>query len=78
MVSVSVSHREGPEICPQNVYKRRCAKKFRLKIAGSPEYTGTDVLVKSVESDGATVPTVRKYDVAEIPLGASSGVDLVT
>ena len=45
------------------------------KITGSPEYTGTDVLVKSVESK---VPTVRAYDVAEIPLGASSGVDLVT
>ena len=45
------------------------------KITGSPEYTGTDVLVKSVESK---VPTVRAYDVAEISLGASSGVDLVT
>ena len=75
MVSVSASHREGPEICAQPVYKRHCAEKFRLKITGSPEYTGTDVLVKSVESK---VPTVRKYDVAEIPLGASSGVDLVT
>ena len=49
MVSVSASHREGPKICPQPVYKRHCAEKFRLKkITGSPEYTGTDVLVKSV------------------------------
>jgi len=62
MVSVSASHREGPEICPQPVYKRHCAEKFRLKITGSPEYTGTDVLVKSVESK---VPTVRAYDVTE-------------
>ena len=74
MVSVSASHRDGPEICPQPVYKRHCAEKFRLKITGSPEYTGTGVLVKYVESK---VPTVRAYDVAEIPLGASSGVDLV-
>ena len=58
MVSVSASHREGPEICPQPVYKRHCAEKIRLKITGSPEYTGTDVLVKSA---------VRAYDVAEIP-----------
>ena len=48
MVSVSASHREGPEICPQPVYKRHCVEKFRLKITGSPEYTGTDVIVKSV------------------------------
>ena len=66
MVSVSASHREGPEICPQPVYKRHCAEKFRLKITGSPEYTGTDVLVKSVESK---VPTVRAYDVAENTVG---------
>ena len=72
---VSTSHREGPEICPQPVYKRHCAEKIRLKITGSPEYTGIDVLVKSVVSK---VPTVRAYDVAEIPLGASAGVDLVT
>ena len=45
------------------------------KITVSPESTGTDVLVKSVESK---VPTVRAYDVAEILLGPSSGVDLVT
>ena len=75
MVSVSASHQEGPEICPQPVYKRHCAEKPRLKITGSPQYTGTDVLVKSVESK---VPTVRAYDVAEIPLGASSGVNLVS
>ena len=36
---------------------------MRLKITGSPEYTGTDVLVKSVDSK---VPTVRAYDVAEV------------
>ena len=35
------------------------AEKFILKITGSPEYTGTDVLVKSVESK---VPTVRAYE----------------
>ena len=45
MVGVSASHREGPVICPQPVYKRYCAEKFRLKITGSPECTGTDVLV---------------------------------
>ena len=45
MVSASASHREGPEICPQPVYKRHCAEKFRLKITESTEYTGTDVLV---------------------------------
>ena len=56
MVSVSASHREGPEICPQPVYKRHCAEKFKLKIIGYPEYTGTNVLIKSVESK---VPTVR-------------------
>ena len=56
MISVSATHREGPEICPQPVYKRHCDEKFRLKITGSPEYTGTDVLVKSV---GPKVPTVR-------------------
>ena len=66
MVSVSASHREGPEICPQPVYKRHCAEKFRLKITGSPEYTGTDVLVKCVEFK---VPTVRAYDVAENTAG---------
>ena len=48
MVSVSASHREGPEICPQPVYKRRWAEKFRLKITGSPEFSETDVLVRSV------------------------------
>ena len=56
MVSVSASHREGPEICPQPVCKRHCAKIFRLRIPVSPEYTGTDVLVKSVgvqSPDGA-------------------------
>ena len=61
MVSVSASHRESHEICPQPVYKRHCAEKFLLKFTGSPEYTGTDVLVKSVESK---VPAVRAYDVA--------------
>ena len=50
MVSVSASHREGPEIFPKPVYKRHCGENFRLKITGSPEYTGTDVLVKSVAS----------------------------
>ena len=76
MVSVSASHRESPEICPQPVYKRHCAEKFRFKkTTGAPEYTWTDVLVKSVESK---VPTVRAYDVAKILLVASSGVDLVT
>ena len=30
MVSVSASHREGPEFCPEPVYKRHCAEKFRL------------------------------------------------
>ena len=64
MVSVSASHREGPEICPKPVYKRHCAEKFRLKkITGSPEYTGTDMLVKSVETK---VRTGRAYDVAEV------------
>ena len=63
MVSVSASHRACPEICPQPVYKRHCAEKIRLKITGSPEYTGTDVLVKSVEFK---VPTVRAYDVAQV------------
>ena len=61
MVKVSASYREGPEICPQAVYKRHCAEKFLLKITGSPEYTGTDVLVKSVEPK---VPTVSAYDAA--------------
>ena len=66
MVSVSASHREGPEFCPQPVYKRHCAEKFRLNITGSPEYTGTDVLVKYV---GSKVPTVHAYDVAENSAG---------
>ena len=48
MVSVSASHREGLEICPQPVYKRHCAEKFRLKITGSPEYTGTDVRARKI------------------------------
>ena len=37
--------------------------KIQIKITGSPEYTGTDVLIKSVDFK---VPTVRAYDVAEI------------
>ena len=76
MVSLSASPRVGPEICPQPVYKRHCAEKSKFKkITGSPEYTGKDVLVKSVTSK---VSTVRAYDVAKIPLSASSCVDLVT
>ena len=75
MVRISATYREGPEICPQLVYKRHCAEKFILKITGSPEYTGTDVLVKSVESK---VPRCVRTMSPNIPLGASSGVDLVT
>ena len=75
MVSVSASHRECPEICPQHVYKRHCAEKFRLKMTGSPEYTGTDVLVKSVGPKSRRC--VRTMS-PKIPLGASSGVNLVT
>ena len=60
MVSVSASHREGPEICPQPVYKRHSADKFILKITGSPEYTGTDVLVKSVASKVPTTVRAQK------------------
>ena len=29
-VRASASHREGPEFCPQPVYKRHCAENFRL------------------------------------------------
>ena len=75
MVRVSASSRESPEICPQPVHKRHCAEKIRLKITGFLKYTVTDVLVKSMESK---VPTAHAYDVAEILLDASSGVDLVT
>ena len=51
---------------------------FVLSVFVCSEYTGTYVLVKSVESK---VPTGLAYDVARkrtIPLGVSSGVDLVT
>ena len=61
MVSVLASHRKSPEICPQPVYKQDCAEKIILKITGSPEYTGTDVLVKSVVSRQCVHTMSPKY-----------------
>ena len=59
MVSASASHREDPKICPQHVYKRHCAVKLILKLTGPPEYIGTDMLVRSVESK---VPPVHRRE----------------
>ena len=77
-VAQSLEHRLLTEKVPSSVLSlsiNDIVLKNSDESTGSPKYTGTDVLVKSAQSK---VSTVRAYDVAEIPLGASPGVDLVT